>query len=382
MVVFLNRVAIIGVGWYGFKPTTPEVSFREMVFEAASRAYKDAGDINPRTDVDSFISCQEDFWDGISISDEFAPDQIGGAMRPTMTVSGDTIQGLAHGIMHINSGVADVVTIEGHSKISDILTFPDLVKFAMDPIYLRTLNPPNFHFLAGIDAVKFMERKGVTREDLALVVEKNKRAGLKSVRSSYASNLSVDEILKYNEYVVYPLTRLDIASFVDGAITIVIASEEVAKRVKGDDYLIIRGVGYATDSANAETADIGKATYMRLASNMAYRMGKIDSPRKYFDAVFVDDRYSYKELQHLEALGISEEPVKDLREGNLHPQGEIPVNPLGGHLAKGVPLEASGFSLLLDAIDYINSGKGDRALVGSWRGIPTFTGSVVVVERP
>ncbi|TRN01359.1 thiolase domain-containing protein, partial [Sulfolobus sp. E1] len=59
-----------------------------------------------------------------------------------------------------------------------------------------------------------------------------------------------------------------------------------------------------------------------------------------------------------------------------------PVNPFGGHLAKGVPLEASGFSLLLDAIDYIRQGKGEKVLVASWRGIPTFTGSVLVVEKP
>jgi acetyl-CoA C-acetyltransferase len=378
---FLNRIAIIGIGWFGFRSTTPEVSFREMVFEAASRAYKDAGNINPRNDVDSFISCQEDFWEGISIADEFAPDQMGGAMRPTMTVAGDALQGLAHAVMHINSGVANVVSIEAHSKVSDILTFSDLVKFAMDPIYVRSINPPNFHFIAGLDAVKFMQRKGITREDLALVVEKNKKAGLSSPRASYASNISAEDVLK-KDYVVYPLSELDMAPFVDGAIVIVVADEEVGKKLKKDDYLVIKGLGFVTDSSNLETAELGKANYMRIASDMAYRMAGIESPRRYFDAVFVDDRYSYKELQHLEGLRVSEEPSKDLREGNLSPQGEIPVNPLGGHIAKGVPLEASGFSLLLDAIDYIKQGKGERALVASWRGIPTLTGSVVVVEKP
>jgi len=36
------RVAVVGVGWYGFKTTVPELSFREMMFEAAVRAYEDA----------------------------------------------------------------------------------------------------------------------------------------------------------------------------------------------------------------------------------------------------------------------------------------------------------------------------------------------------
>ncbi|WP_155864227.1 thiolase domain-containing protein [Acidianus infernus] len=377
----MNQIAIIGVGWYGFKPSTPEVSFREMVFEASTRAYQDAGNINPRNYVDSFISCQEDFWEGISISDEFAPDQLGGALRPTMTVAGDSLQGLAHAFMHINSGIADIVAIEAHSKASDILTYSEIVKLSMDPIYVRSINPQNFHFIAGLDAVKFMERKKISREDLAMVVEKNKSSGLSSPRASYASKISAQDVLS-KEFIVYPLSELDIAPLVDGAIVIVVSTEEIARKLKKDDYVVVKGISYATDSSNLETSELGKANYMRIASDLAYKMANVTSPRKYFDAVFVDDRYSYKELQHLEGLRISDDPSKDLNEGNFSPQGEIPVNPLGGHLAKGVPLEASGFSLLLDAIDYIKQGKIEKALVGSWRGIPTFSGSVVVVEKP
>ncbi|MEM4672817.1 MAG: thiolase domain-containing protein, partial [Sulfolobales archaeon] len=48
----MSRVAIIGVGFYGFQSSTPSLSFREMIFEAAQRAYEDAGGINPRTEVD------------------------------------------------------------------------------------------------------------------------------------------------------------------------------------------------------------------------------------------------------------------------------------------------------------------------------------------
>ena len=54
-----KRVAIVGAGWYGYKSITPELSYREIMYEAAVRAYNDAG-INPRTDVDSFITVAED----------------------------------------------------------------------------------------------------------------------------------------------------------------------------------------------------------------------------------------------------------------------------------------------------------------------------------
>src|SRR3989337_2311590 len=97
------RVGIIGVGMTAFRPSTPEYSWKELMFEGASRAYADSG-INPRTDVGSFITCAEDYYEGFGIFDEFVPDQLGAALRPTCTVSGDGIPGLAQGAMHDQAG--------------------------------------------------------------------------------------------------------------------------------------------------------------------------------------------------------------------------------------------------------------------------------------
>src|SRR5439155_1602776 len=69
------RVGIIGVGMTAFRPSTPEYSWKELMFEAASRAYADAG-VDPRTEVDSFVTCAEDYYEGFGIFDEFTPDQL------------------------------------------------------------------------------------------------------------------------------------------------------------------------------------------------------------------------------------------------------------------------------------------------------------------
>ena len=44
------------------------------------------------------------------------PDQIGGAGRPVCTIPADAITGLGNAVMQILAGVADVVTLEAHSK--------------------------------------------------------------------------------------------------------------------------------------------------------------------------------------------------------------------------------------------------------------------------
>jgi acetyl-CoA C-acetyltransferase len=50
------RVGIVGVGWFGFQPEVVDYSFREMMFKAAQRAYEDAGGLDPRSEVDAFVS--------------------------------------------------------------------------------------------------------------------------------------------------------------------------------------------------------------------------------------------------------------------------------------------------------------------------------------
>src|SRR5256885_14533060 len=117
----------------------PGLSTRELRFEAGSRAYEDAG-VDPRKDIQSFICCTEDFWEGISITDEYMPDQLGAVLKPLCTISSDGIVGLATAYMHIMSGIADVPGVESHSKISDVVN-PDVISsLALDPVYNHPVN--------------------------------------------------------------------------------------------------------------------------------------------------------------------------------------------------------------------------------------------------
>ena len=70
-----DRVAIIGIGFTSLQPSTPHASFKELMFEAAQKAYHDAG-VEP-SEIDSFVTCAEDLNEGLSIFDEYTPDQLG-----------------------------------------------------------------------------------------------------------------------------------------------------------------------------------------------------------------------------------------------------------------------------------------------------------------
>ena len=101
----MDRVGIVATGQVGFTSISPGVSYKELMFEAAMRAYAGAG-IDPRRDVDSFVCASEDFLEGTSIFDEYVPDQLGAAQRPVQTVAADGLVAVATGVMLIRSGVS------------------------------------------------------------------------------------------------------------------------------------------------------------------------------------------------------------------------------------------------------------------------------------
>jgi len=378
---------VVGVGWYGFKPVVPELSFREMMFEAAVRAYEDAG-VDPRRDVDAFISCQEDFWEGVAISNEFAPEPIGGALRPTITITGDGLQCVGQAYMMVRSGVFKVVVVEAHAKPSSIVTLQEVYEFSLDPV-IRTLKIPNPLFQAGLDAAAYMRRSGASREHLAMVAVKNKTRGLLNPRASHSAKVTLDEVLN-SKPVVYPLTRYEIAGFTDVAINVVLASEDVARRF-GDKHVWIDGVWWATEVGTGaiEWHEWGRMPSMRMAALGAYKLAGIEDPLRQADFAEVEDRFSYMELLALEELGLGGDGVHRLLEqGYYNPGGGYPVNPSGGSLSIGVTLEATGLSRLLEAILQLRGEAGGvqlkdvrRAIVASWRGPPTYTSAVAVVSK-
>ncbi|MCX8165048.1 MAG: thiolase domain-containing protein [Acidilobaceae archaeon] len=380
------RAAVLGIGWHGFRPSVPELSFAEMMYEAAVRAYEDAG-VEAREDIDVFVSCQEDFWEGIAISDEFAPDPIGGVMRPTMTVAGDGLQCVGQAFMMIRSGLAEVVAVEAHAKPSDVKTLQGVYELALDP-QLRTLGPGNPLFPAGLDAVAYMKRSGAEREHLALVAVKNRNRGLRNARAPHAARITIEDVMA-SEPVVYPLTAYEIAGYTDVAVNVVIASERKARELKGEPVWL-EGIWWSTEvgSGTMEWHEWGRMPSMKAAAREAYRQAGISDPRRQTDFAEVEDRFSFMELLSLEELGLAPEGAHRLLEaGHFDAKGGYPVNPSGGSLSLGTSFEATGLVRLLEAVLQLRGKaggtqvEGERAIVASWRGVPTYTSIVAVLSR-
>ncbi|HIE16909.1 MAG TPA: acetyl-CoA acetyltransferase [Dehalococcoidia bacterium] len=380
-----SRVAIIGIGYTPFRVVTPDVSFKEMMFEAAFKAYEDAG-ICPRHDIDSFINCAEDFTEGRSIFDIHVPDNIGAVLRSIHTICHDGIVGLIGGYMLIQTGQFNIVAIESHSKLSNMLTQNYLTAHAMDPVFNKPLGQ-HPGYIAGMEMNRYLHETGTTKEHCALVSVKNKRNAIDNHLASYGDRITTEDVLN-SETTFYPLSRLDASSPTDGGIVMVLASEEKA-RALSKKPVWIRGVGWCSDTPTLESRSWSEATYARIAAEMAYRMAGIKYPKKELDLAEIDDTFSYKELQHMEALKFCRkgEAGAMVEEGVTEREGELPINVSGGSLGVGWMSEATGLQRVLEIVLQLRGEAGKRqvpnakvGLAQSWRGVPTTSGAVIILS--
>jgi acetyl-CoA C-acetyltransferase len=378
-----NGVAIIGIGFTSLQPSTPHLSFKELMFEAAQKAYLDAG-VQP-SEIDSFVTCAEDLNEGLSIFDEYTPDQLGAVQKPMHTLTQDGLHGIADALMLIRSGIAEIVVVEAHSKASNIETPGWLADYALDPIYNRPLgfNP---HAIAGLEMNVFLHESGLRAEHCAQVAAKNRSNALRNPIAAYPLAVTPTYV-ESSPCVSYPLREAEIAEKADGCAVVVLASDKRAERARSKPVWV-RGVGFANDSATLESRDWVRAEYVRIAAQMAYRQASIENPRdiRLFE---IDDTYAYKELQHLIALGVyadGTEAARSVEAGETRSDSSVPVNVSGGALGMGLPLEASGLYRVVEVVLQLRGQAGARqlpdvrlGLAQSWRGVPTTSGAVVIL---
>jgi len=380
-----KRVAVVGIGVTQFRSITPDVSYKEMVYEAAVKAYQEAG-VDPRRDVDTFVSCSEDYHEGTSIFDEYVPDQLGAALKQVQTIAGEGLHGVVAACLQIMTGEFKVAVVETHSKASNMLTPDGIAVCAQDPVFNRPLGLNNL-FIAGLEMNRFLYKYKLSKAHCSRVVQKNRCYALNNPIAGRGALLT-DEDFATARMVAEPLDQLDFAQPVDGALVVVLAAEDVVGRLKGKPVWI-EGMGWCNGAVSLESRDWDTLDYVTKAGDMAYRMADVKNPIEEFSFAEIDDTYSYKELQHLLALRLvtAGELGDSLLAGQFGLNGKLPVNTSGGALGMGYLHEATGLARLYWAVKQLRGEAGRnqllnprKAVVQSWRGLPTTSAVVLVLS--
>lgn len=382
----MNRVGIAGIGLVPSRPTSGDLSYREIIFEAAIKAYEDAG-IGPE-EIDTFVSVSEDFNEGVSIFDEYVPDQIGGVLRPVHTIPGDGLYGIASAFLQIKTGAFKTALVESHSKSSNIVNHRKILEIAFDPFYLRHLDIDP-HYIAGLEMRAYIEKNNIKEKCVARVISEMRKNAIFNPFSAYPGIFEPEDILN-TETLAEPLKEGMVAQSSDGAIVVIIAEEDVIRGLKKKDAIWIDGVGFCTSEPSFDTWDLVRATYAELSVRQAYEMAGIRYPLKELSFAELDTRYAYKLFQHIEASNLTEgrDASKLFCDGFYSIEGRMPVNLSGSHPGIGLMDEATSLYQLYYACEQL-AGRGGKyqvnsprkALVQSWRGLPTRSGAAIILSN-
>ncbi len=338
-----HRVGVLSVGMQKFQRQRME-TLDEMVSDVVTKALTGAG-IGVE-DVDGVVfGAAVDGFTGQEAPELHALSVFGSSGLPNfrVTTSGSTaVTSPILGYHWVASGLADIVMVVNFDQMSPSGAPQAVFNTVYDELYIRPVGL-NVAIQGALEARRFLYRYGHTEEQMAKVSVKNHRNALANPYAQLGMELTVDDVMR-SPYISWPLKRLDTSPTTDGARAIIFAREEIV-RERAAHPVWVKGVGQAGDSVwfmGRRNRDLARLDFAYAAARQAYEMAGISKPSQEIDVAEVYDPFTYKEMQHCEALGLCEEggSGRMIDEGISERDGPLPVNPSGGLLGEGNPIGA------------------------------------------
>jgi acetyl-CoA C-acetyltransferase len=292
------------------------------------------------------------------------------------------------GVMTIASGMADVVIVGGVEKMSGLTTdqVTDALALAADTSFETSVGF-TFPSIYAAMASAYFKKYNTTWDQLAAVTIKNHRNCVLNPKAQFQSDIIAtgqkmgeksgrvfkDEMdflrSDLNPVISSPLKLFDCCPVSDGAATIILAANEVARKYTDSPVNII-GIGQASDTiALHSRPDFTTLRAAVKASEYAYKMAEITP--KSIQVADVHDCFTIAELVALEDLGFfpKGQGGKATEEGRTALNGELPINPDGGLKAKGHPVGATGVAMAYEMFKQLRGQAKQHQVKGAEVGL-------------
>ncbi len=360
---------------------------RSLAAEAALKALDDTKGADPKAVVvGNMMSSSLYQQDSLGA---LVADAIGLRGRGALKVEASCGSGghaVAVGYSLVASGLYDQVMVVGIEKMCDYPTSVVTAGLAQaaDAEY-EVVYGASFAALNALVMRLYMSRYGAKRESIALwpvMMHEN------AVHNPYAQlrfRVTVEAVLR-SPVIADPIRLLDAAPIGDGAAALILASEEVARKLS-DAPVLIAGVGMGSDALDlASRQDLLDPISIRYAAKQAYAMAGIE-PRN-VDVAEIHDAFSITALLSIEGLGFAEpgKSWKELEEGRYRPGDKPSLNPSGGLKARGHPVGATGVYQVAEIAMQLRGDfpgikcGGEIGLAMNTGGVATLT-TVIVLRR-
>jgi acetyl-CoA C-acetyltransferase len=274
-------------------------------------------------------------------------------------VAQEGIQALYYAMTAIQSGHNDMVLVIGHCKESQGKSRNMVTHLAFDPFYTRPVGL-DFCAAAGLQAQAYKEKSGITDEQLAKVVVRARAKAAKNPHTPESNILTLDEVMK-SDMLADPIRSLHAYPVTDGAVGMVLAVEDVAKKITKKP-IWITGVGNCMDSFFLGDRDLTSNFSLKKAIEWTFKRAGINNPRS-LDVIELSDQYAYQQPLWAEGLGLCEQGKggKWIDEGG--PEKDH-VNFSGGMLA-GNPLMIGGLVRAAEAALQLRGEAGENQIDGA-----------------
>lgn len=231
----------------------------------------------------------------------------------------------------------------------------DVLCLQLDPYYLAPLWPDSVS-LAALQAQAMLDTGRVAESDFAAVAARSRTAAAGNPKAQLTASPPVDALLN-EPYLVAPLRRHDCPPITDGAVAVVLAAGDTARRLSSRPAWI-KGIDHRIESHALGGRDL---TSSPSTARAARKAGVADDK---VDVAELHAPFTPQELILREAIGLS---------------GDVDVNPSGGALAAN-PVMAAGLIRLAEAAARVSAGTADRAVAHATSGPCLQQNLVCVLE--
>ena len=248
-----------------------------------------------------------------------------------------------NGLLAVASGYYDTVLIVGGEKMREVTGWR-----ATD--FIATMTHPEAEYpygitlpgMAGMFTRLYMEKYGVTREQLVAISIKNQEMGTLNPYAHVEMALDREGIFESSHAVVNnpvsadPLHLYDLCPVSDGAAAIVICPLEKVKKT--------------TKHTLQERDDPTDLKAVTLAAQQAFEMAKLKPSD--IHVAELHDAFTILEIAESEHVGFFKkgEGGKAAAAGKTRLGGQIPINLSGGLKARGHPVGATGVAQVVDIV--------------------------------
>jgi acetyl-CoA C-acetyltransferase len=336
----------------------------DMIFEAVRGAIDKAG--LKKKDITTVISCTNDYYDGRTISNCWTVEVGGGYLTDESKVEMDGAHAVLYGLMRILSGNHKLAVVWGGSMAS-CFPYHTTRLYETDPTWERPNAYVNDITAGGFQMRAYMEKYGVSAEDIAKIAVKNRKNAAKNplaLKEAQNSKITIKDVME-SEIYADPVTELMVAQPCDGVAALLLAPEKHAKKIT-DNPVWITGVGWNQDTYYLGDRELFGCKSMELAGNMAFKAAGIKDPKSEIDVAELFEGYAHEEPIFAEALGLAEKGKGTELKSELN--GDLPINPSGGALG-GNPPCATGLIRIIEATKQINGEAGKYQIKGARKAI-------------